>query len=74
MPSVPNPAGPESLPATDLVYRFQIARRANPKEFKNLWQLIAKTPTDKEPVELIDADTLETVISRLRYIFEADGL
>lgn len=74
-PTIPDKRNPEGrLAETDLVYRFQISRRAHPAEFKNLWQLIAKTPSDDGPIELIDADSLETVINRLRYVFEADGL
>lgn len=61
-------------PLTDLTYSFKISRRATPKEFRNLWELIVKTPTDTKPMQLIDADSLETLISRIRLIFEQDGL
>jgi hypothetical protein len=57
----------------DLVYEFKISRcRAG--SFKNLWRLQAKTPEGKKLEEIIDADMLSTVIDRIRYIFEADGL
>lgn len=59
---------------TDLVYKFTISRRAYPPQFRNLWQLLVKTPTDSKQTELIDADSLETIISRIRLIFEQDGL
>jgi hypothetical protein len=62
------------LPEKDLVYRFKISRRANPIEFRNLWELAFKGPQDKDYAVVIDADMLSTVISRINYIFEADGL
>lgn len=71
--SPPSPAPAVDAP-TDLVYSFKISRRAHPKEFRNLWELIVKTPADTKPVQLIDADSLETVIARLRWVFEQDGL
>lgn len=64
----------EVIPETDLVYMFKISRRAHPVQFKNLWQLIVKTPSDEKAVEIIDADSLDTVVNRLRSIFEDDGL
>ena len=68
------PAVVQSPAETDLTYSFKISRRAYPKEFRNLWELIVKTPTDTKPMQLIDADSLETIISRIRLIFEQDGL
>ena len=57
----------------DLMYQFTISRVAE-GQFKNLWRLTVKTPTDSEAVELVDADSLSTVISKIGYIFEQDGL
>lgn len=57
----------------DLTYQFTISRVAE-GQFKNLWRLVVKTPTDSEAVELVDADSLSTVISKIGYIFEQDGL
>ena len=61
-------------PLHDLVYQFKVSRRANPSEFRNLWQLIVKTPNDSQPMELVDADLLSTVIDKIRLVFEQDGL
>lgn len=58
----------------DLVYRFKISRRATPLEFRNLWELAVKGPDDKDWRVEIDADMLSTVITRINYIFEQDGL
>jgi len=56
----------------DLEYQFKISRRANPKEFRNLWELQVKTPTDKEFMVVVDADMLSTVLGKVMYVFEAD--
>lgn len=64
----------QTEPETDLTYTFKISRRAYPKEFRNLWELCVRTPTDSKISQLIDADSLETIISRIRLIFEQDGL
>ena len=57
----------------DLEYQFRISRIKG-GNFKNLWRLEARTPQDAAPVEIIDADMLGTVIDRIRWIFEQDGL
>lgn len=57
----------------DLAYSF-IIRRVADGNFKNLWQLEVKTPTDKEFIELVDADDLSTVLGKIGGVFEADGL
>jgi hypothetical protein len=64
----------DTEPEVDLVYTFKISRKAKPKEFRNLWALSVKTPTDTKQIEIIDADSLETIISRIRWCFEQDGL
>lgn len=57
----------------DMEYEFRISRIAE-GNFKNLWRLEAKTPQDVEFAEICDADSLSTVISKVGYIFEQDGL
>lgn len=57
----------------DLSYSFVISRVAD-GNFKNLWQLEVKTPTDKDFVEIVDADDLSTVLGKIGGVFEADGL
>jgi hypothetical protein len=59
---------------TDNEYQFTIRRHVAPKEISNLWELKVQGPNDKEPITLIDADSLSTVLTRVQYIFEADGL
>jgi len=68
------PVAKTPLPLHDLVYIFKVSRRANPVEFKNLWQLVVKTPSDPNPIELVDADSLSTVIAKIGLVFEEDGL
>lgn len=58
----------------DLKYVFEVSRCVKPVEFKNLWRLAVKTPQESNYTEVIDADSLGTVIDRIRYLFEQDGL
>lgn len=60
-------------PLHDLVYQFKVSRRAG-GNFRNLWQLVVKTPSVPQPMELVDADLLSTVIDKIRLVFEEDGL
>lgn len=60
-------------PKHDIEYQF-IVRRVADGGFKNLWQLEVKTPKDEKLVELVDADMLSTVVAKIGYIFEQDGL
>jgi hypothetical protein len=57
----------------DLRYEFVIQRVAE-GNFKNLWKLEVKTPTDTEPLVVCDADSLSTCIAKVGYVFESDGL
>lgn len=57
----------------DMTYEFVISRVAD-GSFKNLWQLRLKRPGEAEWDEIVDADSLSTVIAKVGYIFEADGL
>jgi hypothetical protein len=57
----------------DVVYEFRVSRMRE-GSFKNLWALEAKNPDQKEYVEIVDADMLSTVIDKIRFIFEQDGL
>lgn len=59
---------------TDLVYEFKISRRSSPIEVRNLWDLEVKTPTDESYVKVVDADALSTIIDKVGYVFEKDGL
>lgn len=57
----------------DLVYRFEISRVAE-GNFKNLWKLDVQTPEDSHFIEVVDADSLSTVLGKIGLVFEADGL
>jgi hypothetical protein len=57
----------------DKSYTFVIQRVAD-GQFKNLWKLEVKTPTDTEFIEVCDADSLSTCIAKVGYVFEQDGL
>lgn len=57
----------------DNEYSFVI-RRVAEGNFKNLWQLKAKTPTSDGFIEIVDADMLATVLSKIGFMFEQDGL
>jgi hypothetical protein len=57
----------------DLAYCFRISRVAE-GNFKNLWQLEVKTPNDADYVEIVDADMLSTILSKIGYVFEQEGL
>ena len=59
--------------AHDLSYVFVIERVAD-GPFKNLWNLTAKTPNDKEGIAICEADNLSTCIAKIGYIFEQDVL
>ncbi len=56
----------------DVEYVFTV-RRVAEGNFKNLWQLEVKTPST-DTVEVVDADMLSTVLSKIGFIFEQDGL
>lgn len=72
--AVKSPLKPSSpSPVYDITYDFRISRCAA-GSFKNLWRLEVKTPDYRELIEIIDADMLTTVIDRIRYVFEQDGL
>jgi hypothetical protein len=58
----------------DVVYKFVIKRRAQPVEFRNLWQLLVKGPRDETFLEVVDADSLSTVLGKIGYVFEREGL
>jgi len=60
-------------PKHDLNYTFVIRRVAD-GNFKNLWQLEVKTPSDVDFVEVVDADSLSTVLGKISLVFEAEGL
>jgi hypothetical protein len=60
-------------PKHDLKYVFAISRVAE-GNFKNLWRLEVKTPNDTELVEIVDADSLSTVLGKISLVFEAEGL
>jgi len=57
----------------DLSYQFRISRVAE-GNFKNLWDLEVKTPSDEDFVKVCDADTLSTAVSKVGYVFEQEGL
>lgn len=59
-------------PIHDVLFKFSVSRVAE-GPFKNLWQLKVQTPEDTTLVEEIDADSLNTVIDRIAYIFESEG-
>ena len=59
---------------TDLTYSFRISRRKLPIEVRNLWDLEVKTPSDEDWVKIVDADALSTILDKIGYIFEQDGL
>ncbi len=55
----------------DTAYEFKIQRHST-GSFKNLWRLSLKAPGESQYVEIIDADSLSTVIGRIGFIFEED--
>lgn len=57
----------------DLTYQFEISRVAE-GNFKNLWNLKVQTPEDSHMIEVVDADSLSTVLSKIGLVFEVDGL
>jgi hypothetical protein len=57
----------------DLTYRFEISR-VRDGNFRNLWQLKVQTPTDETMLEMVDADALSTVLEKIGWVFEMDGL
>lgn len=57
----------------DLEFKFHV-RRVAEGNFKGLWQLEAKLPDSTEFVEIVDCDHLSTVISKIGYVFEQEGL
>ncbi len=60
---------PKFSATVDSKYTFEIARIVE-GNFKNLWRLRISTP---EFTELVDADSLSTVISKIGYVLERDG-
>lgn len=57
----------------DLSYTFVISRVAE-GNFKNLWNLKVQTPADSHLIEVVDADSLSTVLGKIGLVFEVDGL
>lgn len=57
----------------DITYSFRISRVAE-GAFKNLWRLEVQTPRDESFVEIVDADMLSTILGKIGYVFEQDGL
>ena len=53
---------------TDLEYTFVVTRTIAPKEVANLWSL--KVNGEK----IVDNDNLSTVVAKISYVFEQDGL
>ena len=53
---------------TDLTYTFVVTRSIAPKEVSNLWSL------EVNGEKIVDNDSLSTVIGKMGYVFEADGL
>lgn len=64
---------PKFATSHDLKYTFIVSRVAE-GNFKNLWKLEIKTPTDNDFVEIVDADMLSTIIAKIGFVFEQDGL
>lgn len=57
----------------DIKYVFEISRVAE-GNFKNLWRLRVQTPNEPELIEMVDADSLSTVLGKVGFVFEQDGL
>ena len=57
----------------DITYSFRVSRVAE-GAFKNLWRLEVQTPKDTEYIEIVDADMLSTLIAKIGYVFEQEGL
>ena len=57
----------------DLKYIFEISR-VREGSFKNLWRLRVQTPGDGKLEEIVDADALSTVLDKIGWVFEMDGL
>lgn len=57
----------------DLTYTFVISRVAS-GNFKNLWNLKVQTPAESHLIEVVDADSLSTVLGKIGLVFEVDGL
>jgi len=53
---------------TDLEYTFVVKRTIAPKEVANLWSLYLNGEC------VVDNDALSTVVAKIGYIFEQDGL
>jgi hypothetical protein len=53
---------------TDIEYTFVVKRSAEPKEVSNLWSLWVNGE------QIVDNDTLSTVIAKMGFVFEQDGL
>ena len=57
----------------DSEYSF-IIRRVVKGNFRNLWQLCVSTPEIPVMTEIVDADSLSTILGKIQMVFEADGL
>jgi|WetSurMetagenome_2_1015567.scaffolds.fasta_scaffold153635_2 hypothetical protein len=55
----------------DRTFVFKI-RRHKDGSFKNLWSLSAKLE-GQEPIEIVDADALDTCIDKIGFLFEQEG-
>lgn len=64
---------PKFAATTDSAYTFKIRRHLSPKEISNLWELTVQGPNDVEPIVVVDADSLSTVLAKMNYIMERDG-
>jgi hypothetical protein len=63
---------PQFAVAHDSQYTFQI-QRVTQGNFRNLWQLKIATPDKPELTELVDADSLSTVMGKINFVLEQDG-
>ena len=59
---------PAFAKTTDIEYTFVVTRTIAPKEVANLWSLTVNGE------KVVDNDALSTVIAKIGYIFEQDGL
>jgi hypothetical protein len=58
---------------TDVEYVFKVTRCSEPAEVRNLWNLEISTPTEPKLTELVNADSLSTVLSKITFVVEQDG-
>ena len=57
----------------DSKYCFEISR-VTQGNFRNLWRLAVSTPEIPDMTEIVDADSLSTILGKIQMVFEADGL